>query len=274
MKSVSQKNVLVTGGAMGMGRAYVEKAVAEGAANIVVWDVNEQSMKQLKSELSNNDTNIYTYSVDVTDTDRVYACAEQVLENVGPIHLLINNAGIVVAQEFIEHEPRHIDLSMQVNSIAPMHITRAFLPSMAELDEAHIVNIASGAAYMYCPRIIVYCASKWAMFGWSQGLRVELGKTMPHIQVTTVTPGHIDTGMFEGAHSKLLPLIPTAAMVEAVWAGIKKNKALVSRPRTVGLIPLLRALLGIRAWGWLSEVSGTNDFMAGHKAKRELPLKE
>ncbi|MGR5457367.1 SDR family NAD(P)-dependent oxidoreductase, partial [Vibrio alfacsensis] len=69
-----------------------------------------------------------------------------------------------------------------------MHIARAFLPAMAEVNEGHIVNIASGAGFMYCPRITVYCASKWAMLGWSQGLRVELAETLPHIKVTTVTP--------------------------------------------------------------------------------------
>ncbi|USD63675.1 SDR family NAD(P)-dependent oxidoreductase [Vibrio sp. SCSIO 43140] len=263
------KNVLVTGGAMGMGKAYVIRAIKDGAKNIVIWDMNEEAMQATKEELSNGKTEIHTFKVDVTDTELVYRTAEQVLNSVGAIDLLINNAGIVVSEHFIEHDPKKIDLSMQINSIAPMHVVRAFLPAMADRSDCHIVNIASGAGLMYCPRIIVYCASKWAMLGWSQGLRVELKETLPHIKVTTVTPGHIDTGMFEGAHSKFLPLISIDTMVDAVWNGMKKDKAMVARPRAVGLLPFVRGILGLKGFDWLLKVSGTNDFMAGHEDNRK-----
>ncbi len=121
---------------------------------------------------------------------------------------------------------------------------------------------------MYCPRIIVYCASKWAMLGWSQGLRVELKQTLPHIKVTTVTPGHIDTGMFDGAHSSLLPMISVDKMVDAVWNGIKKDKAMVARPRAVSAMPFVRGVFGLKMFDWILKVTGTNDFMAGHSDKR------
>ncbi|MCG9788583.1 SDR family NAD(P)-dependent oxidoreductase [Vibrio mediterranei] len=268
MKSIMNRTVLVTGGASGMGKAYVERAVAEGAKTVIIWDLNQDAMEQVKQEFHNNETQIYTFQVDVTDTQLVYQTAEIILKNIGAVELLINNAGIVVSEHFIDHDPRKIDLSMQINSTAPMHIARAFLPAMAEVDEGHIVNIASGAGFMHCPRITVYCASKWAMLGWSQGLRVELAETLPHIKVTTVTPGHIDTGMFAGAHSKLMPMISTDEMVDAVWKGIKKNKILVARPRAVGVIPFIRGLVGFRGWDWISKITGTNDFMAGHNDTR------
>ncbi|GEM78876.1 SDR family NAD(P)-dependent oxidoreductase [Vibrio superstes] len=268
MKSVMNKNVLVTGGAMGMGKAYVVRAIKDGAKNVVIWDMNEEAMAATKEELSNEKTQIHTFKVDVTNTELVYDTAQQVIDTIGPIELLINNAGIVVTEYFINHDPKKIDLSMQINSTAPMHVARAFLPAMAETNDAHIVNIASGAGLMYCPRIVVYCASKWAMLGWSQGLRIELKETLPHIKVTTVTPGHIDTGMFEGAHSKFLPLISIDKMVDAVWKGVKKEKAMVARPRAVYAMPFLRGIVGLKMFDWLLKVSGTNDFMAGHNDKR------
>jgi short-subunit dehydrogenase len=269
MRSVKNKTVLVTGGAMGMGRAYVERAINDGAKHVIVWDLNEAAMQQLASDFEGSSTQLHTFAVNVTDTDLIYQTAEQIIDEIGPVHLLINNAGIVVSEDFIGHERKGIDLSMQINSIAPMHIARAFLPAMAEAKDCHIVNISSGAGYMYCPKIAVYCGSKWAMAGWSNSLRVELAESLPHIKVTTVTPGHINTGMFDGAHSKLMPAISTDEMVDAVWSGIKKNKINIARPRMVGLVPLVRGLLGFRGYDWLSKVTGTNDFMAGHNDQRK-----
>ncbi len=263
MKSIQGKTVLVTGGARGMGKAYVRNAVQEGAKHVIIWDLNESEMQHTATEFKHYLTQIHCYKVDVTDTDLVYTLADEIIKKYGPVHLLINNAGIVVSENFIEHSPKKIDLTMQINSVAPMHIARAFLPGMVETEEAHIVNIASGAAYMYCPKIITYCSSKWAIYGWSQGLNVELKETHPHIKVTTVTPGHIDTGMFDGAHSSLMPLISPEKMVDAVWKGIKKNKETVIRPKRVGFVPFVRGLVGVRGWNKISKISGINDFMAG-----------
>lgn len=263
MKTIKGKTVLVTGGAQGMGKSYVKNAAKEGAKNVIIWDLNESEMQKTAAEFSNETTKIYCYKVDVTNTELVYELAEEITKKIGPVHLLINNAGIVVSENFIDHSPKKIDLTMQINSIAPMHIARAFLPGMVETEEAHIVNIASGAAYMYCPKIITYCSSKWAIYGWSQGLNVELQETHPHIKVTTVTPGHIDTGMFDGAHSALMPLISPQTMVDAVWKGIKKNKTTVVRPKRLGLVPLVRGIAGVRGWNRISKVTGINDFMAG-----------
>ncbi|MBB3700156.1 SDR family NAD(P)-dependent oxidoreductase [Flammeovirga yaeyamensis] len=262
MKVIKGKTVLITGGAQGMGKAYLDKAVEEGATNVIIWDVNEAAMRKVDEEYKYHSTRVYTYKVDVTNTGLIYSTAHEVLLEIGPVDLLINNAGIVDSDYFQDQTKEKIDLTMQINSIAPMHIARAFIESMASLEEAHIVNIASGAAYIYCPKIITYCASKWAILGWSEGLNVELKETCPSIKVTTVTPGHIDTGMFDGAHFFLMPKIPTEEMVNAVWQGIKKNKTLISRPKRLSFIPAFKAFLGRSKWNWIAKRSGLNDFMA------------
>lgn len=269
MKSIKGKNVLVTGGGMGMGKIYVQRAVQDGAARVVVWDRDEHAMKEVAQEFGGGSTEILTYVVDVTDTDRIYALAEQIVNKIGPVDLLINNAGIVNADNFAEQSPDRIQALMQINGIAPMHVARAFLPAMQGLPEAHIVNVASGAGYMYAPRIIVYCASKWAALGWSLGLGSELGVTTPNVKVTTVTPGHIDTGMFEGAHFSLMPPVKPEVMVDAVWRGIKKDKAIVRKPLILSSMPILKALLGVRGWDFFASKSGLNDFMAGFTGGRK-----
>ncbi|WP_281612872.1 SDR family NAD(P)-dependent oxidoreductase [Flammeovirga sp. SubArs3] len=265
MKTIKNKTVLVTGGASGMGKAYVQKAIESKAANIIIWDIDPLLMEQVVKENEDHLTgiNIYTFKVDVTDTSLVYKTADLILKEIGRVDLLINNAGIVISKPFEDSSPENIDLIMDVNAKAPMHIVRAFLPEMIKSNDAHIVNIASGAAYMYCPKIITYCSSKWAVLGWSLGLSTEMQEKYPHVHVTTVTPGHIDTGMFENAHSSLVPLITVDKMVDAVWSGILKNKELIARPRRVNIVPIIRALSGVKGWNWLARVTGTNDFMAG-----------
>lgn len=267
MKKIHGKNVLITGGAKGMGKAYVDKAIEENAANIIIWDIDETALNAIAKEYENAISNIHTFVVDVTNTSLIYEVADKVIQDIGAIHLLINNAGIVISEDFIEHSKEKIDLTMQINTIAPMHIARALLPAMVELDEAHIVNIASGAAYMYCPKIVSYCASKWAMYSWSQGLRVELEQSHPQIKVTTVIPGHIDTGMFDGAHSALMPAISAETMVAQVWRGIKKNKATVTCPKSLTTVPFLRGVLGTKGWDIFANITGINAFMSGSRPK-------
>lgn len=267
MKHIQGKNVLITGGAKGMGRAYVDKAIEENAANIIIWDIDETLLKAIAKEYESTISNIHTFVVDVTDTSLIYEVANKVIQEIGGIHLLINNAGIVISEDFIDHSKEKIDLTMQINTLAPMHIARALLPAMVELEEAHIVNIASGAAYMYCPKIVTYCASKWAMYSWSQGLRVELKQTYPNIHVTTVIPGHIDTGMFDRAHSALMPTISTETMVNEVWSGIMRNKNTITCPKPLSTIPFIRRVLGIKGWDFFANITGINHFMSGQKAK-------
>ena len=110
---------------------------------------------------------MYTYKVDVSDRGAIEKTAHLVLEKHGMIDILINNAGIVVGSYFWEHTNDQIEKTMRVNSEAPMYICRAFLPDMMKKREGRIVNMASAAGLISNPKMSVYCASKWAVNGWS-----------------------------------------------------------------------------------------------------------
>jgi short-subunit dehydrogenase len=96
---------------------------------------------------------------------------------------------------------RETEKAMAVNALAPQYITHRFLPAMIKSGTpCRIVNIASAAGLIAVPRMSVYCSSKWAVIGWSDTLRLELVKAGHlHVKVTTVCPGYVSTGMFEGA---------------------------------------------------------------------------
>ena len=119
---------------------------------------------------------MHPYVLDLAELGAIAQNAQSVRKEVGGVDVLINNAGIVRGKFFWEHDNgEDTRPTMQVNALAPMYVTREFLPGMIESPrEARVVNIASAAGTLANPRMSVYAASKWAVIGWSDTLRLEL----------------------------------------------------------------------------------------------------
>ena len=247
------KTMLVTGGNKGMGKLFCERGVAEGA-KIIIWATNEQTMKETAEELTRRGGEVYTYKVDLSDRSAIEKAARNVLEKHGTVDILINNAGIVVGSYFWEHTNDQIEKTMRINSEAMMYVCRAFLPGMMEKREGRIVNMASAAGLFSNPKMSVYCASKWAVIGWSDSLRLELEQQGYHdVCVTTVTPGYVDTGMFKGVKAPLMsPILKPERFVQKVWVAMKKGKVVVRSPWTVYLAPLLKGVFPIRLFDFIA----------------------
>lgn len=195
---------------------------------------------------------MHTYIVNVADVGQIKVAAQQVLQNVGPVDILINNAGIVVGKMFNENSHDDITATMAVNASALMHITLEFLPKMIEQRQGHICNIASAAGLLANPKMAVYCASKWAVTGWSESLRIEMDAANTGVQVTTVAPYYISTGMFAGVSSRIPLLKPEPAATKIIRA-IEGNKLSLRMPWIVNLVPLWKAILPAR---WFDVVIG------------------
>jgi all-trans-retinol dehydrogenase (NAD+) len=122
---------------------------------------------------------------------------------------------------------------------------------MITQKSGHIVNIASAAGMMANPNMSVYAGSKWAVLGWSESLRIELEAMKGDLHVTTVTPGYIDTGMFDGVKSPLLlPLLKPDVIVKAILNGIEKNKLFVRKPFMVNSLTFVKGILPTRVFDW------------------------
>lgn len=252
MYSITGKTMLVTGGNRGMGKLFCEHGVAEGA-KIIIWATNEQTMKETAEELTRRGGEVYTYKVDVSDRRAIEKAAENVLKEHGTVDILVNNAGIVASAYFWEHTNDQIEKTMHINSGAQMYICRAFLPGMMEKREGRIVNMASAAGLISSPKMSVYCASKWAVNGWSDSLRLELEQEgYSNICVTTVTPGYVNTGMFEGAKAPLMtPILEPEPFVQKVWESMKKGKIVVRSPWTIYLVAGMKGILPIRLFDFI-----------------------
>lgn len=280
-RTVRGARVLITGAASGMGRLYAERAVAEGARAVILWDRDSAALDSVtlalrasviaaresgawgaatrspSSAAGEPHTTVHPYVVDLGELGAIAQTAQLVRKDVGIPDVLINNAGIVRGKYFWEHDNgEDIRPTMQVNALAPMYIAREFLPGMiASSREARIVNIASAAGMLSNPRMSVYAASKWALIGWSDSLRLELVQQgFGHVKVTTVAPSYISTGMFEGARGPLLtPIMTPEYVVTRVWSAMLAGKPLLMLPWAVGLAKTIKGILPTKAWDVLAD---------------------
>ena len=159
--------------------------------------------------------------------------------------MLVNNAGVVRGNKYFWETDRDRDtkLTIDVNTLGPMYVAHEFLPSMIAADgECRMLNLASAAGFTPNPRMAVYAASKWAVIGWSDSVRLELKQAgHDHVKVTTVCPYYVRTGMFEGARSApLLPLLDPADVVDEAWSAMLAGRPFVVLPKTVMLSEMLK----------------------------------
>ena len=195
---IKDTNVLITGGASGIGKIMGRMALEKGAKSLIIWDINQEALDITAAEFAPRGR-VYTYKVDITNSNLVAQTYEQVKQDCSIVDILINCAGIVRGNKtFDEQTEQDIRLTFEVNTIAPMIITRLILPDMLRRNRGHICNITSAGGMLSNPKMSVYAASKWATTGWSDSVRIELQERKSNVHVTTVTPYFINTGMFNG----------------------------------------------------------------------------
>lgn len=250
MKNLKGKTVLITGGASGIGKIMV-RLMLERKAIVIIWDINQVNIDETRSEFS-NEKDIFYYQVDVSDIEQIQEAAKKVKQETGVVDILINNAGIVAGKFFNEHTVADIAKTMEINAIGPMYITREFLGDMMNQNSGHICNIASSGGLISNPKMSVYAASKWALIGWSDSLRLEMKQQNKDINITTIMPYYIHTGMFEGVKSKIPILEPEIAALTIVKA-IEKNKKMVTIPGYIyRLTRISQGIFSIAFFDWFT----------------------
>lgn len=253
MSQIKGSTVLITGGASGIGKLMGEMCLQEGAKRLIIWDIDRKKTADLASKLLSKGFEIHTYNTDVSNPDEIIMAATDIRQKFGGIDILFNNAGVIVGKEFHQHTHKDIDFTMRINTDALMHVALEFIPGMIERKKGHIINIASAAGLIATPKMSVYVASKHAVVGWSESVRLELEAISKDLHVTTVTPSYISTGMFEGVRSPVVPILKPGTAARKIIAGVKKNKIFIRMPRIVYLVPFLKGILPQR---WLDVIVG------------------
>ena len=243
-------SVLITGGASGIGKIMARLLLEQGA-KVIIWDIDESKTTAVISELSALGV-IVGYTVDISSKKQIKDTAKKVKQTFGGIDILINNAGIIIGDYFHQHNTSNILKTMDVNAIAPMVITSEFLQEMLAKNSGHICNIASSGGLISNPKMAVYAASKWALIGWSDSLRLEMKQLKKNIIVTTILPYYISTGMFEGVRSKIPILNPETTALKIIKA-IEKNKKMVTIPGYIyRFTRFAQAILPFNMFDWFA----------------------
>ena len=243
-------------------------ALQRGAKKVVVWDINEDNIAATESELKSYGE-VKGYKVDVANTEMVKQMFALTTKECGDVDILINSAGIITGNKtFAEQSQLDIDRTMAINATAPMTVALQALPPMLERNVGHICNIASAAGFIANPRMSTYAASKWAVIGWSDSLRVELQEAKSNVHVTTIAPYYINTGMFDGVRSRIIPILKPEWVAKKILNAIEKNKKISSWPLGYHLIRTLQALLPLRALDLLCKVLGIYNALDHFKGRK------
>ena len=227
------KRILVTGAANGIGAAIARGCVAAGYQVIAV-DVDEHGLEALRRELPSVATEI----LDVRDLGSWERVAEAVESTVGPIDVLVNNAGVCRPGPCEQVSVEDDYLTVQVNLLGVMHGVRTFLPRFLARKAGHVINVASMAAFAPAPDLATYCATKHAVRAYTHSCALDHRHAPIHW--TLACPSAVETPMLQGMRRKRAgavvftekPMPPERFAAEIVGAiRTPKREVLVPRGR-------------------------------------------
>ena len=202
---------VVTGGASGIGRAMVDAFAARGLT-VVLADIEPDSLDAAVRELTGAGVTAVGVQVDVSDHASVDGLAERVLRELGRVDVVCNNAGIIAPRRPLwEHTPDDWRWTLDVNLLGVANGIRAFVPAMIEAGRGHVVNTASMAGLTTIPGggNGAYSATKHAVVGLSETLRVELDEVAPEVGVTVFCPGPVPSRIHDSARNRPAELADT-----------------------------------------------------------------
>lgn len=230
MSYFQNKTIWITGASSGIGQALATQMAAEGA-KIILTARSIDKLNAVKAGLSGQEH--WIYPMDLLDVAGIPAVAQKVMSEVGPIDMLINNAGISQRGEAKDTTLEVDRKIMELDYFAAVALTKAVLPHMIKRKSGYIVAISSVAGKFGAPQRTAYAGAKHAIIGFMDALRAEIYKY--NIQVTNVTPGPVNTNISinalegdGGIHNVKDPMIANGMAVEECAAriirGLKKNQ--------------------------------------------------
>ncbi len=263
MKDLTGKNVLITGAASGIGKLLAEM-MADTGANLILIDINQEGLNYFKEKYKDSPIQIYTYKADLTSREDIGRVTELINRHTDRrIDIIVNNAGIVTGKPFLSSTPEEIEKAFRINTLAHFWIIKAFIEDMVKRNSGHIVTISSAAGIIGVKRLSDYCAAKFAVFGFTESLRMEFKKENINIKTTIIAPFYIDTGMFRGVKSRvpwLLPIMKPEYAVKKIFRAIVKEKPLLLLPPIVKSVWFFR-LISVRVLDWAANILGINNSM-------------
>ncbi len=236
MRDFSNKIVLLTGASSGIGEGLA-KSLASNGANLILIARSTDKLYSLKERLQYDyQIECVVYSVDLSNQEAWITTLKEINQNYPRIDALINNAGFGIFDQVEEAKTEEIERMFQVNVFALIESVKQLLPSFLAAQQGHIINIASIAGKIATPKSSVYSATKHAVLGFSNALRLEVEKH--GVFVTTVNLGPVRTNFFNiadpsGSYQKNVNrfMLDPNDVVEAITKSLFKQKREINLPR-------------------------------------------
>jgi len=260
---------IVTGAGSGIGRG-ISLALARRGADLALADISEIGLKETAGLLAEYDIKVSRHRLDVADRAAVAAFPEAVIDAHGRADILVNNAGVAVGGTFEQVSEEDFEWLFGINFWGVVRMTRAFLPLLRQSGDAHIVNLSSLFGLIAPPGQAAYCASKFAVRGFTESLRRELEAEGAKIAVTLVHPGGVATSIADSARStrvltneqvalererfkKLLRMPPEKAG-EIIVSGMERKKPRVMVGSDAKTAALIERIAPVSYWKHLQRM--------------------
>jgi NAD(P)-dependent dehydrogenase (short-subunit alcohol dehydrogenase family) len=257
------KTAVVTGAASGIGRA-IAASLSQRGCNLALADVNTAGLTETQAALAPG-VRATVHRLDVSDPDAVAAFPATVLAEHPGVDVLVNNAGVALGGQFEQVSKADFEWLFGINFWGVVNMTRAFLPLLKASDEARLVNLSSLFGLIAPPGQSAYCASKFAVRGFSESLRHELKPT--HVGVTVVHPGGVATSIARNARmaaatdkaqteralrtAEAMLKLPPAKAGEIIVSGVERRQPRVLVGSDAKMLATLERLAPVSYWNWL-----------------------
>jgi short-subunit dehydrogenase len=241
MIALENSVVAITGAGRGIGREAARLFV-QGGARVCLGDLDGDAAADAAAAIG---TGAHPFQVDVRSEDSVKEFVISIEDTIGPVDVLVNNAGVMPAGGFLDEDPETTRTVIAVNLVGPINAMRAVLPGMVERGRGHVVNVASMLGRTELPGLASYVASKHALVGLTAAVRAELRGT--EVTFTTVLPGVVNTELSAGI--ALPRALGRFARVEpedvarAIVDSCHRDDREVAVPRWLALYPALRPFI-------------------------------
>jgi NAD(P)-dependent dehydrogenase (short-subunit alcohol dehydrogenase family) len=263
-RTLSGKVAAVTGGARGIGRATAHTLAREGA-RVAIGDLDAELARTTAEQIGHRCVGL---AVDVTDRVSFERFLDEVEQELGPLDVLVNNAGILHVDPLLEQDDAAIRRMIDVNLIGVINGTKLALPRLLRRPEGHLVNIASTAGKLPAPGSAVYTATKHAVVGLTESVRLEHRRSA--VEFSIVLPGVVRTEMVAGyGTTRAFPTIEAEAVGEEIARALKRPKLEVWVPPSLSRTHRLMANLPRRAREAAGRFMGTERIFlqADHTAR-------
>jgi short-subunit dehydrogenase len=215
------KVVMITGASSGIGRGLAIELARRGSSLGLIAR-REDLLSEIVSEIKANRGTALSLPADVNDADSIRRQADRFRSEVGPIDVLIANAGIGDARRAVDLQPARVAKVINVNLLGAVNSVAAVLREMSERGSGQLVAISSLAAYRGLPKSAAYCASKAGLSCFFESLRVDLMNS--GVAVTIIHPGFIKTPLTAGRHAQMPFLMELDDAVNKIIRAIEKQK--------------------------------------------------